>query len=153
MLKAMVAKVVAFTAAVWLISIPSWAASAAGTTLEILALERRAMDGWLTGDPEPTLRILDPEISYFHIMTEKRVDGIAGVKAIFEQYRGRPLYDSYEMADPRVSITGDAAVLTYILVFQRNGVTSKWNSTQVYLKKKDGWRVIHSHWSQTRPSA
>ena len=61
---------------------------------EILALERRAMDGWLKGDPDPVLAITDPDISYFHVMTEKRIDGLPALKALFEAYRGTPLFDS-----------------------------------------------------------
>jgi hypothetical protein len=37
---------------------------------EILAMERRAMDGWLKGNPDPVLAVMDAEITYFHIMTE-----------------------------------------------------------------------------------
>jgi hypothetical protein len=40
-------------------------------------------------------------------------------------------------------------VLTYILVRHVGASTTRWNATQVYQRKKDGWRVIHSHWSVT----
>lgn len=118
---------------------------------EILTLERQAMDGWLKGNPDPALAIMDPEITYFHIMTEKRIDGLPALKSLVETYRGRPLYDSYEIVDPKVQVSGDAAVLTYIMVRHNNGVASRWNATQVYRHAKAGWRVIHAHWSQTKP--
>jgi ketosteroid isomerase-like protein len=120
---------------------------------EILAMERKAMDGWLTGNPDPTLAILDPEITYFHAVTDKRLDGLPAVKALFEGYRGRPLFDSYEMAEPKVQANGDTAVLTYFFVWRLGTATTRWNSTQVYQRKKEGWRIIHSHWSVTKPSA
>ncbi len=120
---------------------------------EILALERSAMDGWLKGDPNPVLAITDPDITYFHIMTQKRVDGMASLKALFEAYRGTPLFDSYEIVDPKIQNGGDMAVLTYILVRHNGAGTTRWNSTQVYQRKKEGWRVIHAHWSQTNPPA
>jgi ketosteroid isomerase-like protein len=119
---------------------------------EILALERQAMDGWQTGNPDPMLAISDPDITWFHIMTDKRLDGLPAVKALFESYRGMPLFDSYEMAGPKVQTSGDIAVLTYILVRHTGSATSRWNATQVYQRKKDGWRIIHSHWSATKPS-
>jgi ketosteroid isomerase-like protein len=144
---------VLMAAAAWLIGVPARAASDAETSKEIVAIERRAMDGWITGNPDPALAIADADISYFHIMTEKRLDGLAAVRALFEQYRGRPLYDSYDMVDAKVVVCGDMAVLTYLFVFRNGGTTGRWNSTQVYQRKKDGWRVIHSHWSQTRPQA
>ena len=121
------------------------------TAREILALERKTLDGWQTGNPDPLLAICDPEITYFHVVTDQRLDGLPAVKALFEGYRGRPLFDSYEMADPKVQASGDTAVLTYILVRHAGTATSRWNATQVYQRKKDGWRIIHSHWSSARP--
>jgi ketosteroid isomerase-like protein len=121
-------------------------------TREILAMERRALDGWRVGNPDPVLAISDPEITYFHAVAGKRLDGLPAVKALFEGYRGMPLFDSYEMAEPRVQASGDTAVLTYILVRHVGTATTRWNATQVYQRKQDGWRVIHSHWSESKPS-
>ena len=118
---------------------------------EVLALERTTLDGWQVGDPDPLLAISDPGITYFHVVTDKRLDGLPALKALFEPYRGRPLFDSYEMAEPKVQATGDTAVLTYVLVRHVGTATTRWNATQVYQRKKEGWRIIHSHWSATRP--
>ena len=118
---------------------------------EVLTLERQALDGWLNGDPDPMLAISAPEITYFHVMTDRRVEGLQAVKAIYESYRGTPLFDSYEIVDPKVQAIGDIAVLTYILVRRNGSATSRWNATQVYQRRKEGWRVIHTHWSMTKP--
>ena len=120
------------------------------TTREVLTLERTTLDGWQMGNPDPLLAISDPEITYFHVVTDKRLDGLPAVKALFEGYRGRPLFDSYEMAEPKVQSSGDTAVLTYTLVRHVGAATTRWNATQVYQRKKEGWRIIHSHWSATR---
>jgi hypothetical protein len=120
---------------------------------EILALERKVMDGWQAGNPDPCLAIADPGITYFHVVTGKRLDGLPALKALFEGYRGRPLFDSYEMADPKVQVNGDTAVLTYILVRYVGADISRWNSTQVYQRNGEGWRVIHAHWSVTAGKA
>ena len=117
---------------------------------EVLALERTTLDGWQVGNPDPLLAISDPEITYFHVVTDKRLEGLPAVKALFEAYRGRPLFDSYEMADAKVQASGDTAVLTYTLVRHVGAATTRWNATQVYQRKKEGWRIIHSHWSATR---
>ncbi len=116
---------------------------------EILALERKALDGWQAGDPDPCLALLDPEITYFHVVTGERLDGLPAVKALLESYRGKSLFDSYEIAGPKVQGNGDTVVLTYILVRHVGGDTTRWNSTQIYQRKKEGWRVVHSHWSAT----
>ena len=84
-------------------------------------------------------------------MTDKRLEGLPALKALFEAYRGKPLFDSYEMADAKVQSSGDTAVLTYVLVRHVGTATTRWNATQVYQRKKEGWRIIHSHWSATRP--
>ena len=55
------------------------------------------------------------------------------------------------MADAKVQSSGDTAVLTYVLVRHVGTATTRWNATQVYQRKKEGRRIIHSHWSATRP--
>lgn len=122
------------------------------TAREVIALERTALDGWQVGNPDPLLAISDPEITYFHVMTGQRLDGLPAVRALLEGYRGRPLFDSYEMAAPKVQSSGDAAVLSYILIRHVGTMTTRWNATQVYQRKKDGWRIVHSHWSESKPA-
>jgi hypothetical protein len=143
-------RVILVCAAVTALSV---AAAAAGeneaAAREILVLERKALDGWQAGNPDPCLALLDPEVTYFHVVTGERLDGLPAVKALFESYRGKSLFDSYEMAGPKVQGTGDTVVLTYILVRHVGGEITRWNSTQIYQRKKEGWRVVHSHWSAT----
>jgi hypothetical protein len=122
------------------------------TAQELLALERQAMDGWQEGDPDAALAVSDDEITLFHVIMDKRVDGLPAVKALWEQYRGKPLFDSYEIADPKVQAVGEVAVLTYQLVTRNGSTTRRYNGTQVYQRKKEVWRVIHTHWSVSRPS-
>jgi uncharacterized protein (TIGR02246 family) len=122
------------------------------TAREIIALERKVMDAWQRGDPDPFLALADPEITYFHVVTDQRLDGLPAVRALVEAFRGRPLFDSYEMAAPKVQVGGDTAILTYILVRHVGSSTTRWNSTQVYQRRKEGWRVVHAHWSATMPA-
>jgi ketosteroid isomerase-like protein len=122
-----------------------------GVAQEILALERGAMDGWRVGDPEPSLALLDPEITYFHDPVQERLRGLPAVRALFEPYRGRPLFDAYEIRDPEVQAAGEAAVLTYQLVTHRGATTDRWSSTEVFCKKQGRWRIVHAHWSRVQP--
>jgi ketosteroid isomerase-like protein len=124
--------------------------SNAKATQEILALERQTMEGWLRGDPDPTLALMDPQVTYFHYPLDKRLEGLSAVKTFFEPYRGKPLFDSYEMLDPMVQVSGDTAILTYQLMTRNGSVSSRWNSTEVYRYKKKAWRVIHAHWSKVK---
>lgn len=126
-------------------------AAAAGAEQEALSIERQEMDGWQKGDPAPALARFDANVTFFHVMTDERVDGLAAVKALYEGYGGRPLFDRYEIVSPKVQVSGEIAVLTYLLVTHNGELIRKWNATKVYQKKAEGWRVIHAHFSQNRP--
>lgn len=129
---------------------PIWAEPASDPAAEVLALERAAMEGWRTGNPDPQFAITDPQITFYHAVIDKRIEGLPALKALYEGYRGMPLFDSYEMVSPKAQVSGDVVVLTYQLA-QRNGsITKLWNGTQVYQKKSEGWRVIHTHWSEAK---
>jgi ketosteroid isomerase-like protein len=127
---------------------PTPARQAADPTAQILALERNALDALQTGNIEPYLAILDADISYYHVMTAERLDGVAAVKALVEPYRGRGLFDRYEMLQPRVQVSGDTAVLTYTLVQYLGSAATRYHGTQVYQRKATGWKIVHAHWSQ-----
>jgi hypothetical protein len=45
------------------------------------------------------------------------------------------------------------AVLTFNFVsFAGKTEASRWNCTEVYRHDTNGWQIIQSHWSFTRPS-
>jgi ketosteroid isomerase-like protein len=113
----------------------------------ILTMERRAMDGWLQGNPDAFLDISDPTITYFHYTLETRLDGLPAVRALYESYRGRPLFDRYEIVDPNVVVAGNVAVLTYQLTTQNGSLSRRWNATEVFRDGQTGWRIIHTHFS------
>jgi hypothetical protein len=126
------------------------------TLRELVALERVQMDGWLKGDPGPSLKLLDPAATCFHGGATSRLEGIAAIKALFEPYAGRPLFAAYDIVEPAVQVHGDIAILTYYMAWRREGAMSYWNGTQVYQRQKEGWRILHTHWSEAKqppPSA
>ena len=45
---------------------------------------------------------------------------------------------------------GDVAVLTFILECRMGSTTYRYDASEVYQHKKEGWRVIHAHWSKAR---
>jgi hypothetical protein len=129
---------------------PLWASPAGDTLAELLAIEHRIMDAWREGNPDPLLAAADAEITYYHIVTEQRLEGLPALKELVERYRGMPLFDSYEIRNAKAQTSGDVAVLTYQLAQTRGSVTAVWNGTLVYRKKTEGWRVIHTHWSEAK---
>jgi ketosteroid isomerase-like protein len=123
---------------------------------EVIALERMALDRWGRGDPSGFLEIYAPEITYFDVATERRLEGHAALTDYVGPLRGRINIPRYEMIAPRVQGAGETAVLTYNLISEGilpdgQQVTVRWNSTSVYARQGRQWKVIHSHWSLTAP--
>src|SRR4029077_21207494 len=103
----------------------------------IIALERGAMDRWGKGDPQGFIEIFADEVTYFDPSTERRVDGIAAMRARFAPIAGLVKLSRYEILNPEVYRRGDRAVLSYTLVTygQRpdgEPRTARWNTTEVY---------------------
>jgi hypothetical protein len=142
--------VLAAGAGLWMA--PAWANPGGEPVAEILALEKSGLDGWLKGDPGPQLAITDSQITFFHDVVENRLDGLPAVKELYERFRGTPLFDRYEILTPKVQVSGEVAVLTYVLAQHIGTVTTFWNATQVYQMRKEGWRVTHTHWSKRNGS-
>ena len=118
---------------------------------EILALERAALDRWGKGDPDGFLEISDPAVVYFDPFQPRRVDGLAALRAIYDELRGKIQIERDEIVDPRVQVHGEVAVLTFRYNSQGSESEVHWNTTEVYRRTADGWRIIHSHWSFTQP--
>jgi ketosteroid isomerase-like protein len=118
---------------------------------EIIAMERAALDRWGQGDPDGFLEISAPEVVYFDPFTERRLNGHAALKALYDSFRGQGHIDRYEMIDPQVSVSGDMALLTFNFVSYDNTKVWRWNTTEVYKRQAAGWRIIHTHWSLTQP--
>ncbi len=129
---------------------PVAAQPADDVTREILALERQVMEGWLRGDPGPALAIADRQVTFIHEAIGKRLEGVQALKALYDQYRGVPLFESYEIRNPIVQATADGAILTYLLEQRIRGSVRHWNGTQIFRKTERGWIVIHSHWSSAK---
>ena len=122
----------------------------------IIALERGALDRWGRGDPQGYLDLYARDVTYFDPMHEKRIDGLDAMKQALEPIKGLVKVDGYEMIDPQVHRAGDAAILTYNLVSHGRSPAGqafvvRWNSTAVYAKVDGQWKIVHSHWSYTKP--
>jgi uncharacterized protein (TIGR02246 family) len=122
----------------------------------IIALERGALDRWGRGDPQGYLDLYARDVTYFDPMRDKRIDGLDAMKQALEPIKGLVKVDRYEMVAPEVRRAGDAAILTYNLVsYGRSpageAMVVRWNSTAVYAQIDGQWKIVHSHWSFTKP--
>src|SRR6266542_2618131 len=82
----------------------------------IIAMERAALDRWGKGDPQGFFEIMASDQTYFDPMTEKRIDGQAGLKQYIAPFTGKIKIERVEMIDPKVQQSGDIAVLTFNLI-------------------------------------
>ncbi len=80
-----------------------------------------------------------------------RVVRVTEVEPGFDRNRMRPLFDRYDIVDPKIVASGGTALLTYHLVTQNGALTRRWHATEVYQHRREGWRIIHSHFSAAKP--
>jgi ketosteroid isomerase-like protein len=120
----------------------------------IIALETVALDAWHNGDPSPYLDLYSKDcFTYFDPVHEERLDGWDKINELYESLRGKVTMDKFEIINPVVQSTDAMAVLTYNLHSYSGETLWKENCTEVYrLEGNDEWKIIHSHWSLTKPS-
>ncbi len=124
----------------------------ANITETIIKLERAALHAWHNGDPSPYLELYSTDFTYFDPAHEKRIDGWDKIKALYETMRGKIKMDRFEMINSVVQHKGTMAVLTYNLQSYSGDKVWKENCTEVYrLEEDNNWKIIHSHWSFTKP--
>jgi ketosteroid isomerase-like protein len=127
---------------------------------ELVALERSALDRWIKLDPQGYLDLYAPDVTYFDVSTERRIDGLAAMQTRLAPMKTmKPPFSEprYELIDPRVQQHGDVALLTFNLINYgklSDGLErelARWNSTEVYARVGSSWKIIHSHWSYVQP--
>lgn len=124
-----------------------------GVLGEVMSLESSAIGRWRKGEPWGFTEISSPDVTYFDVGTPQRLTGLDALKALYAKLEGEIQYDVMEFIDPKVQVHGDVAVLTYRFFSTRLNADGSilnrtpWNCTEVYERKGDVWRIIHSHWS------
>jgi ketosteroid isomerase-like protein len=117
----------------------------------ILAVERAAFERWAKGDLNGFLDASDPEVDYFDPFLDARLEGLPALRALYDKAQGKERVDRWEMINPRVVVSGDMGVLTFNFVSYSKGRTVRWNTTEVYRRKNGQWKIVHTHWSLTKP--
>lgn len=120
-------------------------------TSHLVALEREALERWCKGDPSGFLEISAADVVYFDPFVDRRIDGLGALTRYYEALRGQVSADTFELHQPRVHHAGPMAVLTFN--FESSGAAGRmrWNCTEVYRNDPDGWRIVQTHWSLTKP--
>lgn len=123
---------------------------------DILFLEEQAMERWRSGDPQGFVELGAEDISYIDPGLTAPIYGLEKNGAYMQQLEGKIRYQRSEFIEPRVTVSGDAALLTYnyrssVLSLQGEVVSqTPWNATEVYSRRSGQWRIVHSHWSYIR---
>jgi ketosteroid isomerase-like protein len=122
----------------------------------IVAKEKMILDEWGKGHTMIFSDNSSDEITYFDPSLEKRLDGKTEFIELLKPIENTFTIIKYEMLNPKVQVHGDIAILSYNLVdYSKNQYgdeqKSLWNTTEVYKRLKNDWKIIHSHWSLTKP--
>jgi hypothetical protein len=115
----------------------------------IVAVERAALDRWCKGDPFGFVDNALNDVTYFDHVTKDRIDGIAALKEHVIQFVGKVDVPRYEMPNVKVRSDGTTAILTFNWeTYSRDGeLTSRWNATEVFVRRADQWKYAHLHWA------
>ncbi|MDH4158277.1 MAG: DUF4440 domain-containing protein [candidate division Zixibacteria bacterium] len=121
---------------------------------DIVALEKTALTRWGNGDPHGFVGLSSEDMTYFDPDLATRLDGHAAYGELMVSLEGKISVARFEMPNHRVQLYGDVGILTFNLVNCNadDTVRSRWNSTEVYHKQEGAWKLVHSHWSLTRPA-
>jgi len=117
---------------------------------KILRLEKDALDRWGKGDPSGYLEISAPEVTYFDPFIEQRLNGLDALSSYYESLRGKVHIDNYEFIDPRVTVHGDVAILTFNLLCHSGATQFCWNCSEAFKNFRGNWKIIQTHWSLTQ---
>jgi hypothetical protein len=126
------------------------------TLRELLVLEDRAMERWRRGDPWGFLELSATDVSYFDPETDGRLDGSDALRRLYAEVEGKIHYDVSQYIVPRVQPFGDVSVLSYhyrsadLQPDGTAGAGTLWNTTEVFARIDDQWRIVHTHWSYAR---
>lgn len=117
----------------------------------IITKEKAFLDRWITGDTFGFIEIAAEEITYFDPGLEKRCTGKNEFQEWIASFNGTFSFPDYELLDPQVQLHGDIGILTFNFVgFMQDGSKEYWNTTEVYKLIEGDWKLISSHWSQTK---
>jgi hypothetical protein len=116
----------------------------------ILSKENAVLARWYNGDPIGFIENSWEDVTYFDPSLKSRIDSIVAFRKQLEPVKGLIHIPSHKMDKPQVKLFGDIAILTFTDVFSAGNKTSRWHATEVYLRRGNDWKLIHSHWTESK---
>jgi calcium/calmodulin-dependent protein kinase (CaM kinase) II len=120
---------------------------------ELLELNQRLLDSIAQGDWTTYQELCDPSLTAFEPEAMgQRVAGLAFHQSYFKLGGHRSEHHT-TMVSPDVRLMGDAAVLTYVRLDQRQGAdglptTTATEETRVWQRQEGRWKHVHFHRSR-----
>ena len=116
----------------------------------ILSKETATLDRWYSGDPMGFIDNSWDDVTYFDPSLSLRIDSIDAFRKLLEPIVGLVHVPSHTMKNTQIKIIGDVALLTFTDVFAFGEDTARWHATEIYQYKNDDWKLIHSHWTESK---
>jgi hypothetical protein len=116
----------------------------------ILAKENSTLDRWYKGDPMGFADNSWDDVTYFDPSLINRIDSIDAFKKFLTPIIGKVHIASHKFDKPMVRVFGDVAILTFTDVFTVGEEIIRWHSTEIYQRRENDWKLIHSHWTQSK---
>jgi len=114
----------------------------------VLELELAALDRWIQGDSMGFAELAGEGMTYCEPFLLDRLDGREAFVAHMTAIRGQVRADRYELRDPVFHHEGDLVVMSFRFRSWVGERAQPWMATSVYRRTPQGWRQMHSHWSQ-----
>ncbi len=119
---------------------------------EIITYEHAMWERWSAGDPTGFAESFHDDATLFRwhdVQTHARLDGIKEIQEYLNSLKGNIPAHKYEMADPRIQIYGEIAVMTfeYHIIMADSELVGRWKATNVYHQADGNLKIVHSHWS------
>jgi hypothetical protein len=116
----------------------------------ILAKENATLDRWYNGDPMGFIDNSWEDVTYFDPSLKNRADSIEAFRKILEPIKGLVHIPNHKFDKPLVQIFGDIAILTFTDVFTIGENAARWHATEIYQRRGNDWKLIHSHWTESK---
>ncbi len=121
---------------------------------EILRITKDQWDAEIQGDSERMLKHLSADYTEFHPSFTSRLDLDLKRELVVAESRSNEQLVAAQMADAKVQVFGDVAVLSYnfLGLTESSGEINKVNvkSTRVYARQNDRWVVVHANYAPNR---
>jgi ketosteroid isomerase-like protein len=139
-----------------LIALPGAALAEAPTAeKEILDVVQKEWAAELKGDLDGMLKNKSRDVTVFDTSTPYRTD-YATDNALIKSGMPSSKVLTEHMANPKVQVYGDTAILTYNFIGMSKGSDGKVSvdhnrATRVYVKQNGAWMMVHAHFSRATP--